>query len=57
MDLKAVVVSGEAPESDDDASNIVTVRDITVLYFMLNVLNLMQLIYKSICKYFVICRA
>ncbi|TGZ51095.1 uncharacterized protein [Temnothorax longispinosus] len=24
MDLKAVVVSGEAPESDDDASNIVT---------------------------------
>jgi len=25
MDLKAVVVSGEAPESDDDASNIVTV--------------------------------
>jgi len=36
MDLKAVVISGEAPESDDDASNIVTVRDITVLYFMLN---------------------
>lgn len=28
MDLKAVVVSGEAPESDDDASNIVTVCNI-----------------------------
>lgn len=25
MDLKAVVVSGEAPESDDDVSNIATV--------------------------------
>lgn len=49
MDLKAVVVSGEAPESDDDASNIVTVRDITMLYFMLyyiscmNVLNLISI--------------
>lgn len=42
MDLKAVVVSGEAPESDDDASNIVTVCNIyiTVLYFILNVINL-----------------
>lgn len=28
MDLKAVVVSGEAPESDDDASNIITVYNI-----------------------------
>lgn len=26
MDLKAVVVSGEASESDDDATSIVTVR-------------------------------
>lgn len=30
MDLKAVVVSGEAPESDDDASNIVTVCNIHI---------------------------
>jgi len=28
MDLKAVVVSGEAPESDDDISNIATVCNI-----------------------------
>lgn len=26
MDLKATVISGEAPESDDDASSIATVR-------------------------------
>lgn len=34
MDLKAVVISGEAPESDDEASNIITVRYYTVLHFI-----------------------
>jgi len=38
MDLKAVVVSGEAPESDDDISNIATVCNIyiCILYLILN---------------------
>lgn len=50
MDLKAVVISGEAPESDDDASNIVTVCNIyhCIIFRILNVLNLMQLIKKNI---------
>jgi len=34
MDLKAVVVSGEAPESDDDISNIVTVCNIYITMYI-----------------------
>lgn len=43
MDLKAVVVSGEAPESDDDASNIVTVCNIYHCSIF-HILNLIKLI-------------
>lgn len=32
MDLKAVVVSGEAPESDDDSASIVTVCYFYIFY-------------------------
>lgn len=35
MDLKATVISGEAPESDDDVSNIVTVRRVSLSHFII----------------------
>lgn len=40
MDLKATVISGEAPESDDDASSIATVCHVYhyVLYFTIYIL-------------------
>lgn len=39
MDLKAVVISGEAPESDDDTSNVATVCYCIFLYYEPNVIN------------------
>lgn len=30
MDLKAVVIPGEAPESDDDSVNVTTVHNLTL---------------------------